>query len=301
LALSGLPLWDWGQTPKKTAEGPGEQGILDQVQQKARKAGLGALAHRASEHFVGVGDAPARDQADALGICEKLARVFLLYFQQHGFKVAFPKHRMTVVTLKDHASFRAYIGEDAPESVGGHYDVQSNQLVVFDFGSRQADLAAQAGRVNTFTLVHETTHLLSFNTGLLARPADVPSCISEGLATYFELWLPQDRAFRGPTNGPRLRALKEAGGDWIPIADLLADDGRFEDPKTAQLAYAESWLLVHLLLKTLAWRPKLQAYLAGLPGVGGAKKRVEHAEARLGPLPTLNKEVKDHAKALLRG
>jgi hypothetical protein len=289
----------WGQTPSQRTDGADEQDIIASVRLKVRKAGLGLLAPKSTEHFLAIGDAPARDQADALVICEKLAKVFLAYFQQHRFPVAFPKHRMTVVTLKDGASYRAYIGEDAPESVGGHYDLESNQLVVFDFGSRQGDLAAQADRVNIFTLVHETTHLLSFNSGLLARPADVPSAISEGLATYFELWRPQDRAFRGPTNGPRLRALEEAGGDkepWIPIADLLADDDRFDRSETAQLAYAESWLLVHLLLKTQAWHPKFQAYLAG---IRGAKKRVEYAEAQLGSLRKLDQDVRRHAKPLI--
>ncbi len=41
-------------------------------------------------------------------------------------------------------------------------------------------------RVNTFTLVHEAIHQLTYNTGLLDRQADVPVAISEGLATFGE-------------------------------------------------------------------------------------------------------------------
>ena len=36
------------------------------------------------------------------------------------------------------------------------------------------------------TLVHEATHQLSFNTGLLNREGDTPLCIVEGLGTYGE-------------------------------------------------------------------------------------------------------------------
>ena len=47
---------------------------------------------------------------------------------------------------------------------------------------------ADPERVNLLALVHETTHLLCFNTGLLSRKANVPAWVSEGLATYVEIW-----------------------------------------------------------------------------------------------------------------
>src|SRR5262249_38281119 len=135
---------DEQETARKTVIGPDEQKVIDLVQVKARNAGLGPLSHQVSKHFLSVGDAPAGHQAQALERCEKLATVFLTYFQEHGFKVAFPQNRMTVIALKDKSSYRAYLGEDVPENVGGHYDPESNQLVVFDFRSQQEDLAAQA-------------------------------------------------------------------------------------------------------------------------------------------------------------
>jgi hypothetical protein len=204
-----------------------------------------------------------------------------------------------VVALKDSDSYRAFIGQNRPETVGGHYDVEANQLVVFDFGSRQPDLTADPRRVNLFTLVHETTHLLSYNTGLLPRRGDVPAAISEGLATYVELWRPRARSAIGATNRARLEALRQGRGaesGWIPIRDLLAADTLFDEANTMQLAYAESWLLVHLLVKSPQWLPKFQAYLSGIPREGGDKGRVAYAERQLGSLRLLDREVRRHGQ-----
>ncbi len=311
LGLSGLAAAStaWGQgAAKAKVEDPAEQAVIEQVQARATRAGLGRFGTSRSEHFLSLGDAPARVREDALAICESLAKDFLAHFRERGFKVAFPEHRMTVVTLKDTASFGAYVGEDPDEierlNVGGQYELDSNQLVIFDLRSRRADLNAEAERLNTLALVHETIHLLCFNAGLLDRGADVPVAISEGLATYGELWRPpRDPKRFGAINEPRLRGLANARNAqlaWIPIAQLIADDGLFRKPETTDLAYAEAWLLVNYLLKTPAQLPKFQAYLAGLPKLVDAKKRVEYTEARLGSLEALNQGVRRYRQRLPR-
>ncbi len=106
--------------------------------------------------------------------------------------------------------------------------------------------------------------MLCFNTGLVSRKADVPDCISEGLATFVETWEPKTKA-RTPlsaVNQARLGVLDAASDGperWIPVAELLADDTRIQDPKSRQLAYAESWLLVHFLIRTPTRLPKLSS------------------------------------------
>jgi hypothetical protein len=288
----------FGQVPDK-----GDKAEVEQIQAAARKAGLGVFARDQTEHFLGLGNAPARYLAAALGLCENLARVFLAYFRAHGFNLALPRRRMIVIALEDDASYAKFSGEDPGQEIGGHYDLDTNRLVVFDFGSRQAALDADAKRVNVFTLVHETAHLLSFNSGLLSRKADVPLCVSEGLATFVELWRPKGRSVLGVTNRPRLQALLNAGKDaepWIPIAEILADDKPFDDPKRQQLAYAESWLFAHYLLKTRDKLPKFQAYLAGLPALGPGGNRIKFAEAQLGSLEKLDSELKRHGKRELQ-
>ena len=60
----------------------------------------------------------------------------------------------------------------------------------------------------------------------------------------------------------------DGGTPWIPISQLIADDGVFRKPETAQIAYAESWVLVHYLMETEERLPKFRAYLAGLAPAG---------------------------------
>jgi hypothetical protein len=287
------------------ADGAAEEAkTIAQVQAAAKKAGLEPFRTGNTPHFLGLGDAPDRYRGKALDICEELSKAFLAYFKSRGFKLALPEAHLTVITLKDDDSFRAFIGADPGDDVGGHYDLETNHLVVFDFRDKKLNQPANAERVNLFSLIHETAHLLCFNTGLLSRKADVPVCISEGLATFVEMWRPGQKTSLSSINRPRLQALVEASDgpeSWIPIAELLADDDRVQGPKSHQLAYAESWLLVHYLIKTPAQLPKFQAYLSDLPeGDQTAEQRVKYAKEHLGSLDKLDRDLQRYAKSLIR-
>jgi hypothetical protein len=303
LGLTGGSTALGGQVPAQGDATANEANEIARVQAEAQRAGLKPFGASRTEHFLGLGDAPADFVRPALNICEEFAKPFLASFRQHGFPVSFPQRRLTVVMLKDSREFGAYIGKESEGAVGGHYDLATNQLVVFDYRAMEAQLAADARRVNLFALIHETAHLLSFNTGLLSQASDVPACISEGLATYLELWRRGDRSPLGATNRPRLAVLVDAKAEnvpWIPIAELFGDDDRFDQPATEQLAYAESWLLVHYLLKTTTKLPKFRAYCAEIPQPGGAGRRVEYAESRLGSLRALNQDVRAYARRFRR-
>jgi hypothetical protein len=285
---------------------PDDERSIAAVRDKAKKSGLGALDAKTTPHFLGVGNGSDRYSAQALDLSESIARDYLAHFRRCGFKLDFSARRLTVVTLKDPASYGAFSGEDPGRTIGGHYEPDENWLVIFDFRADQESGNSEEKRYNTFTLVHETIHLLCFNTGLLSRLDDVPACISEGLATYGELWTPpRAPAAFGAVNRPRLLGLIEGmggGARWIPIARLLGDDKVFDDPRTSQLAYAESWLLVHYLLETRDRLPKFQAYLAGPPKLADAQRigRDKYAEARLGSLDDLDQAVQRHAQAMAR-
>ena len=273
-----------------------------------QEGGVGAVSIAAAigpAHFLGLGDADDRFRNSALKICESLAPEFLRHFREKGFDVALPKKRLTVVTLKDAESYRAYTGEgNRGLLVGGHYDLDTNRLVMFDFrpNGEGPDIVANAVRVNRLALVHETTHLLCFNTGLLSRQADVPAWVSEGLATYVEMWQKKGTKI-GEPNRPWILHLNQArntGTPSIPIADLVASDKSFDDKKTSQLSYAESWLLVHYLLTTPQQLPKFRAYLAGLRTGDAATNRVEYAEKHLGPLKNFDRELARYHKRVSR-
>jgi Protein of unknown function (DUF1570) len=299
-ALSGLG--SGSLVPGQEAKAPGgatDAEEIAKVEKLARDARLGSLHHTRSAHFLAVGDAPEPHQRQALTLCEALGEAFLVHFRRRGFTLEYPDRRLTVIALRDQDSYAALLGEAPGKDVGGHYDLETNRLVIFDFRPQQEALAAQAARVNLFTLVHETAHQLSFNTGILNRQADVPVCVSEGLATYVELWRPGVKNAIGGVNRPRMEALRQAV-DWIQIGDLLADDTAFE-PKTGQLAYAESWLLVHYLLRAGARQPRFRQYLAELPGSNKPADRTRIAAKTLGPLAQLDHELKDEARKYLRG
>jgi hypothetical protein len=270
------------------------------VQALAKQARLGPFAISQRKHFLGMGDAPDAFRMSALEICEPLSTAFLTHFRD--FQLAMPAQRLTVITLKDKESYRAFLGEGSEKAVQGHYDLDTNRLVMFDFRPT-IDPQADPERVNLFALVHETTHLLCFNTGLLSRQSDVPDWVSEGLGTYVELWQKNKKPATpiGTVNRPRLLVLRETRS-WIPIPDLVAGDETFWDEKTEQISYAASWLMVHYLLKTEAQRPKFRSYLAGLPpqGKGTAANRVAHAEKHLGSLKKLDRELADRYKRLAR-
>ena len=91
--------------------------------------------------------------------------------------------------------------------MGGHYELDTNRLVIFDFRPGGGPPAgANPKRINTFTLIHEATHQLTFNTGLLDRQGDVPVAVSEGLAMYAELGH-DGRSVLGMINRPRLEVV----------------------------------------------------------------------------------------------
>ena len=288
------------QTAGRRGRGRGEAEDIARVEKAARAAKLGAFRHSHSDHFVGIGDAPDAFRQSALRHGEALGQAFLAYFRGRGFTLEYPKRRMTVITLKDADSYAAMLGEAPGKDVGGHYDLDTNRLVIFDFRPGGGDLAAGAERVNLFTLVHETAHQLCFNTGLLDRRGDVPVCISEGLATYIELWRPGVKNAIGGINRPRLQALQQ-GQDWIPIADLLESDKAFRAAETEQLAYAECWVLVFWLLKSRTRLAGMRDYLSDLKTPGKGLSRIQIAEKSLGPLAKLDRDVKAEAERLLRG
>lgn len=264
------------------------------ILERARAAKLPGFEVSESEHYLGIGDSRAGRREGALKICEGLAKAYLRHFKDAKFAVEVPDRRLIVVALKDRRAYTAFLGDAPGADAGGHYDLDSNALVIFDFREDDDEqIAANAARLNTFTLVHEAIHQLTYNTGLLDRRGDVPECISEGLAMYGELWqLPTSKRhpILGGVNKARRDVLIEhlaQGKEWFPVKQLLTDDDLFSGEDTEQLAYAESWLLVHHLMSGPK-RRKFRAYLEAIRGRRDDTQRIADAEAHLGNLAALD-------------
>ena len=269
---------------------------LAAIRAKGRKAEMQGFDESVSEHFAAIGDAPRRFREEALKVCEAVAAEYFKVFKQKGFELAWPAEKQVVVTLLGPKSYAQFEGVFIDEAIGGHFDLEENRLVMFNFlGPGANPRAPVPEQDNTLALVHETFHQLTFNTGLLDLKADIPLVISEGLATYGETWAPRGKHHIGEKNARRMLGLTEGVKDgvaWMPLADLFADDKLLKSPGTVQVAYAESWLLVTKLLRDPSRLPGFRAYLAALRQKPDPARRVEIAAEHLGDLSRLDKEVR---------
>jgi hypothetical protein len=129
-------------------------------------------------------------------------------------------------------------------------------------------LAQPSGEAAVATIIHEATHQIAFNSGLLKRFADIPLWVSEGLAVYFETPdLQSAKGWRniGAVNRPRLDRFREylSSRKESSLPTLSMDDQRFRDARQALDAYAEAWALNYFLL-----RQKPREYVAYLKMLG---------------------------------
>ena len=163
-------------------------------------------------------------------------------------------------------------------------------------------LATPAAEPLVSTIVHEATHQVAFNTGLLQRYSDLPLWLVEGMAVYFEA--PEagaSRGWRGVGKPNRLRY--ETFLNNLPswntnsLTSLIADDKRLRDPRTAGIAYADAWALTYYLLKRhpddyVAYLKRMGAkkpYEAA-PAAESAKLRLQEFTDHFGPLDALEED-----------
>ncbi len=274
---------------------------LDKIRARGREAGMEGFDESESAHYLAIGDAKQKFREEALAVCESVLADYRKYFKDKGFELTEPKSKLVVVTLQGPKAYAMFTGGFA-DAVGGHFDVKVNYQVMFNFRGTGANPKAPiAEQDNTFTLVHESIHQLTYNTGLLDLEADAPLCIIEGLATIGETWGPKKRGVIGAVNRRRLLGLEQGrqeGAKWIPLVNLLADD-KFLDPeksenKVVQVAYAESWMLLNKQMKDPARLPRFRAYLAALRAKPDPSKRIEMATTHLGDLEKLDRELRSN-------
>jgi Protein of unknown function (DUF1570) len=300
------------QAPLGDDDAAAERAVFDQ----AKRVEMKPLHTTRSTHFLGIGDAPEGFRSLTLRDCESLAADYIDHYREKGFNLALPSGRMTVVILADDRSFAAFAGNkslrliprraDVAPTVHGYYDRTANRLVVFDHRPLGPQLAPRAAHENLRAVAHEGTHLLAFNTGLLEPRRDVPLAVVEGLAMYGEVRSSNARTAPGQLNRMRLTDLASVQRrkiPWIPVEQLLIDDGLFSQSGTFQglLAYAESWLLVDYLMKDATRAANFREYLKSVGTRVNAATRVDDARAQLGDLEVLNKELQGYSRRLLQG
>jgi Protein of unknown function (DUF1570) len=307
---------------------------LRAVEAIAAKAGLAAFGTTRSPHYLGVGDASETFRSVAIRDCEAVAADYLDYFRSQGFKVAMPARRLIVVILTDERSRGAFNagpglpispsgggggpnrehrpgdrGRAAPNKANrflvapGHYEQRTNRVVL----NLRAKASRSTAPLNLRVLVHEATHQLTFNTGLLDRRGDVPKAIGEGLAQFGEIRKTTEKVALGQPHEPNLYVLvrsRRFGPPWYPFAQLLTDDRAFQlsaDSRLQQIAYAQAWLLIDYLMKAQSRREAFRAYLEAIRPRVGPEHRLDDAKKHLGDLDRLNQDLVSYFVRLNRG
>lgn len=205
-------------------------------------------------------------------LLERLFAAFTNYWEKRGFRLTDPPGPLAAFVFDRQASFSQYsrkeLGE-ATSAIIGYYSLATNRVTMYDLTGADAlnvsgrgTSAEQINRIlsrpdaerTVATVIHEATHQLAFNCGLQTRYADIPLWLSEGIAIYFETPdLESSKGWRGIGNVHRARLIdfrrSLAARPKDSLTTLLSSDTRFRQTQSAPIAYAESWALVHFLLK----------------------------------------------------
>ncbi len=282
--------------PRELAAQDDDLARLDALQAKARQAGLEELGVLRGELYLAAGNADQEFGAAALKLCDGLAKDFLQHFKDRGFPVDKPKQRMLVVILADANDFASFLGENPGAEVRGIYDIDAGWLAIPD--NRGGVGGPRADRANSIVLFHEGTHQLCFECGLLERHGDVPLFISEGLATYGETRRPDGRTRMGARNNERIAVLRglfdRAGkqkGELLPVTDLLSKDDLLNQEETMQIAYAQAWAFIHMIMQSKEDQARFVKYLDAIRPRRNAAQRVADFEAHLGPAADLDERL----------
>ena len=281
-----------------------ERSRVDHLVEQFKKAALPVPTVTRTNRFVAVGSARPDFIRQILRMADDTAISYNRYFSQARLPVKFAPDRMLIVVLANAGQYSKLMGENKARNEGGHYDLDENWTVTFDHRGRSKSTRSSLERANQVTLLHEVSHQLSFNTGMLNINSDVPMLLSEGLATLAE---PAGQTITpgfGQANGPRLSVLnqlmKRNRRAWIPLRDLLVADNAFDAPDdaTLQMAYSQSWLFWDTVLQKPELAGKLPAYLKRIDGRLKPDRRLEDFSTALDRVDAVEKAMLDHLDTL---
>ena len=231
-------------------------------------------------HFVICYDTSRQYAEWTSSLFERLYKAFTNYWEREGLPIREPEFPLSTIVYADRAAYAAAARDELGGATGnivGYYSLKSNRVIMYDLTGaeslRSLSTSRKAGAVRrgslreinqmlsqpaavplVATIVHEATHQITFNCGLQQRFADIPLWLCEGMAMYFEAPdLASSRGWRGigRVNYPRLETFRRNLPRWKrgSLERLLADNGRFRDPRSAIAAYADAWALNYYLIK----------------------------------------------------
>ncbi len=217
---------------------------------------------------------------------ETIYRDVTLFYRVRGFAVETPDVPLVAIIFRTQSEFAQYCRQDkVPPSptLMGYYSLVSNRVALFDdpslLAATQADsplrsssgIAAYAAiSGNTAdTVIHETTHQVSYNVGVHSRLGGTPIWVVEGLATVLE---PDQMRKK---HGRQLLSdrVNQERADWFEdrhrparamgsLARLVASDDYFF--QSTLNSYSESWAFTFFLMEKPSRRQEFVRYLQAL-------------------------------------
>lgn len=204
---------------------------------------------------------------------ERLYRAFTNFWTNQGLDLKDPQFPLVAIVFKDRESYLNHTKKELGESatlINGFYSLRTNRVTMYDLtgldaggNGRRRLSAAQINQLllrsevvrNVVTIIHEATHQIAFNCGLLTRYADIPLWLSEGIAVYFETPdLKNVRGWRkiGSVNRMRLVQFRAFARNrpQDSLKTLISSDKRLKNPKQADDAYAEAWAINYHLIRS---------------------------------------------------
>jgi hypothetical protein len=217
---------------------------------------------------------------------ETIYRDVVLFYRVRGFTVKNPDVPMVAVIFRSQSEFAQYCRRDnvpPSQTLMGYYSLLSNRVALFDDPSllktahaeKQLNVidgiaayAAISGNTAD-TVIHETTHQVSYNVGVHSRLGGTPVWVVEGLATVLE---PSGMRKK---EGRHLMAdrINTERADWFEnkhrptramgdLAKLIASDEYFF--KSTLDSYSEAWAFTFFLMEKPSRRQEFVRYLQTL-------------------------------------
>lgn len=291
-----------------------------------------------TSHYIVCG--PAGKSQTYANLFEEVFRSVDSYYRVRGFRLNPPETPLVAIVFASQREFVQYCQRDGiPWTPGlrGYYSLRTNRIALFDDPALLSDLSPALrsapelhrtqqrtalppgpggvlrtedayGQFGTYrlsgetagTIVHETTHQVSYNIGIHSRAGLTPTWVLEGLATLLEA--PGIRNTR--THQTVSARINQERLDWFrskysarrthgDLARLIANDDMFRN--SALDAYALAWAFTFFLaenpahtkqfstwLKTVSDRDPMDRY--------SAERRLQDFAAAFGDIAALEVE-----------
>ena len=176
-----------------------------------------------------------------------------------------------------------------------------------DLKAFETDFEKRIVDENLSITIHEATHQLCYNLGVLNLNYAAPSWLVEGLAVYFETGTPSG-AWLGPgrKNKEYISTIQKsyATNKIIPLEKFLTImEGFFSGGVDTHTGYALSWCFIYFLMRSNQYEPKLRAYIKELLVADPYKKYSSKEvmtliEKHFGPMDAFKKAWENSLKNL---